>query len=36
LGLSIVQRVVERHQGQIELDRSTLGGLRVNIRLPID
>tara|TARA_R110002020_G_scaffold2447_3_gene11475 strand:+ start:45261 stop:46628 length:1368 start_codon:yes stop_codon:yes gene_type:complete len=36
LGLSIVQRVVERHQGHIELDDSVLGGLRVSIRLPID
>lgn len=36
LGLSIVQRVVERHQGRIELDQSPLGGLRVTIRLPID
>jgi two-component system sensor histidine kinase QseC len=35
LGLSIVQRVVERHQGQIDLDESPLGGLCVNIRLPI-
>ncbi|GGC94039.1 ATP-binding protein [Halopseudomonas salina] len=35
LGLSIVQRVVERHHGTIELDDSSLGGLRVNIRLPL-
>lgn len=36
LGLSIVQRVVERHQGRIEIDNSALGGLRVSIHLPID
>jgi len=36
LGLSIVQRVVERHQGSITLDESPLGGLRVDVRLPPD
>lgn len=35
LGLSIVQRVVERHHGRIDLNDSTLGGLRVDIRLPV-
>lgn len=35
LGLSIVQRVVERHHGTIGLNDSTLGGLRVDIRLPV-
>lgn len=35
LGLSIVQRVVERHHGTIELNNSSLGGLRVDIRLPL-
>lgn len=35
LGLSIVQRVVERHHGTIELNTSSLGGLRVDIRLPL-
>jgi two-component system sensor histidine kinase QseC len=35
LGLSIVQRVVERHHGNIELNDSSLGGLRVDIHLPL-
>jgi two-component system sensor histidine kinase QseC len=34
LGLSIVQRVVERHGGTLQLDDSPLGGLRVQVRLP--
>jgi two-component system sensor histidine kinase QseC len=34
LGLSIVQRVVELHQGEIRLDQSPMGGLRVEVRLP--
>jgi signal transduction histidine kinase len=34
LGLSIVQRVVERHGGALQLDDSPLGGLRVQVRLP--
>ena len=34
LGLSIVRRVVELHQGSIALDESPLGGLRVSVRLP--
>lgn len=36
LGLSIVQRVVERHQGQIRLEDSSLGGLCVVVRLPLN
>lgn len=35
LGLSIVQRVVERHVGTMRLDASPLGGLRVEVRLPV-
>jgi two-component system sensor histidine kinase QseC len=34
LGLSIVQRVVDRHGGSLELARAPLGGLRVVVRLP--
>lgn len=34
LGLSIVARVVELHEGRIELGDSPLGGLVVRIRLP--
>lgn len=34
LGLSIVQDIVHSHGGQIELQESPLGGLRVEIRLP--
>jgi two-component system sensor histidine kinase QseC len=34
LGLSIVRRIVELHQGSIALDESPLGGLRVSVRLP--
>ncbi|WP_277372646.1 ATP-binding protein [Pseudomonas sp. AA-38] len=34
LGLSIVRRVVELHQGSIALQDSPLGGLQVSVRLP--
>ncbi|MFD0916370.1 ATP-binding protein [Pseudahrensia aquimaris] len=34
LGLSIARDIVHRHGGQIELDDSPLGGLRVTLRLP--
>jgi signal transduction histidine kinase len=35
LGLSIVQRIVERHGGGLALDEAPgLGGLRVDVRLP--
>ncbi|WP_322981674.1 sensor histidine kinase [Pseudomonas sp. C11] len=34
LGLSIVRRVVELHQGSISLEDSPLGGLQVSVRLP--
>uniref|UniRef100_A0A653AXC9 histidine kinase n=1 Tax=Ectopseudomonas oleovorans TaxID=301 RepID=A0A653AXC9_ECTOL len=34
LGLSIVRRVVELHQGSISLEDSALGGLQVSVRLP--
>ncbi|MCB1877260.1 MAG: sensor histidine kinase N-terminal domain-containing protein [Chromatiales bacterium] len=33
LGLSIVDRIVEQHQGTLNLEQSPLGGLRVVIRL---
>ncbi|WP_228289731.1 sensor histidine kinase [Shewanella cyperi] len=35
LGLSIVRRVVEKHQGQIRLQPSSLGGAKVLILLPL-
>jgi len=35
IGLSIVQTVCELHHALIELDRSTLGGLRVTVLFPI-
>lgn len=34
LGLSIVQRIVERHNASITLDDSSLGGLKVCLRFP--
>ena len=34
LGLSIVKRIVDAHQGTIEASDSTLGGLRIRISLP--
>ncbi|WP_425056337.1 ATP-binding protein [Pseudomonas abyssi] len=36
LGLSIVQRIVERHHGRLLLGDSPLGGLLVQISLPIE
>lgn len=35
LGLSIVQRIVERHGGHLELGDSALGGLNVTATLPL-
>lgn len=34
LGLSIMARIVELHQGKLELTKSQLGGLRVLVKLP--
>jgi len=34
LGLAIVQRIVEEHQGQIQLEAPAGGGTRVEVRLP--
>lgn len=34
LGLSIVQRIVELHRGEISLHTAALGGLEVRVRLP--
>jgi two-component system sensor histidine kinase QseC len=34
LGLSIVQRIVELHRGEIRLDHAALGGLEVTVCLP--
>jgi len=35
LGLSIVQRIVQHHRGAVQLMRSPLGGLRVQICFPV-
>lgn len=35
LGLSIVQRIVQRHQGSVQLSRSPLGGLQVRTCFPL-
>lgn len=35
LGMSIIAAIVERHHGRLELSKSSLGGLRVEIRLPL-
>lgn len=35
LGLATIKRIVERHQGQIRTARSELGGLQVQVCLPI-
>jgi len=35
LGLSIVQDIVLRHGGELSLEDSPLGGLRVRIQLPL-
>jgi len=35
LGLSIVQRIVERHRGTLSLEDSPLGGLRVSVAWPL-
>lgn len=35
LGLAIVQAVAEEHQGQLELGKSSMGGCRACLRLPI-
>jgi PAS domain S-box-containing protein len=35
LGLTIVQRVVKNHNGEIEIDQPEKGGTRVVVRLPI-
>jgi signal transduction histidine kinase len=34
LGLSIAAELIERYRGQLSLDRSTLGGLKVSVYLP--
>jgi two-component system sensor histidine kinase BaeS len=36
LGLAICRAIVEAHGGRIEAGRSALGGLRVEVRLPLD
>ncbi len=35
LGLAIIQRAVEEHQGTISLEKSTCGGAKFTIRLPL-
>jgi signal transduction histidine kinase len=36
LGLSIVCVIVERHGGTVTFGRASLGGLSVDVRLPIE
>ncbi|PLX78339.1 MAG: hypothetical protein C0614_08665 [Desulfuromonas sp.] len=36
LGLAVCRKLVVEHQGEIELDDSELGGLRVRVRLPLE
>lgn len=35
LGLSIMAKIVEKHRGEMRLSRSSLGGLRISVFLPI-
>lgn len=35
LGLAIVRKIAERHGGAVRFERSSLGGLRVAVRLPV-
>jgi len=35
LGLALVRRVVERHEGMVSASRSALGGARFTVQLPI-
>jgi two-component system OmpR family sensor kinase len=35
LGLAIVKAIVDRHQGSVELGRSALGGLKIEVDLPL-
>lgn len=35
LGMSIMNAIVERHQGRISLSKSSLGGLAIRIELPV-
>lgn len=35
LGLALVRRIVERHEGSIEVDRGALGGARFTVTVPV-
>jgi two-component system OmpR family sensor kinase len=35
LGMSIMAAIVEKHGGEVKLEKSDLGGLRTEIRLPL-
>lgn len=35
LGLAIVSNAIQQHQGKVWAEKSVLGGLRVNIRIPL-
>lgn len=35
LGLALVKRVVEKHHGEVHVDRGPLGGARFTLRLPV-
>lgn len=36
LGLSICKNIIQAHKGELKLDHSELGGLKVSVRLPIE
>jgi two-component system, OmpR family, sensor kinase len=36
LGMSIIASVIHRHNGQIQLNQSSLGGLRIDVKIPLN
>ena len=35
-GLGLVREVVRKHNGQIEADLDSQGGMRINVRVPVE